>query len=95
MKTQRFEDLGIAPDVVRGIRSAGWTEPTPIQAAAIPAGIGGGDILAMAQTGTGKTGTYGSIMLTRTESGMRNPSCLVLVPTRELAVQVMEEMNVL
>ena len=95
MKTSKFEDLGIAPEVVRGIRSAGWTEPTPVQSAAIPAGIKGGDLLAMAQTGTGKTGTYGSVMLTRTESGMKRPSCLVLVPTRELAVQVTEELNLL
>ena len=93
MTASKFEDLGISREVIRGIRSAGWTEPTPIQLAAIPIGLEGSDLLAQAQTGTGKTGTYGSIVLTRLEGGSKIPTTLVLVPTRELAVQVVEELD--
>lgn len=93
MSASNFEDLGISRDVVRGIRSAGWTEPTPIQLAAVPIGLEGSDLLAQAQTGTGKTGTYGSILLSRLPSGSKLPSALVMVPTRELAVQVSEELG--
>ncbi len=71
----------------------GWEEPTPVQIAAIPAGLKGGDMFAQAQTGTGKTGTYGTIILERIKPGMRAASALVLVPTRELANQVSEELT--
>jgi ATP-dependent RNA helicase DeaD len=71
----------------------GWNEPTPVQIAAIPVGLKGGDMYAEAQTGTGKTGTYGSIILQRIKHGQRAPSALVLVPTRELANQVYEELS--
>lgn len=93
MTQSRFEDLGISEDVLRAVRSLGWTEPTPVQAAAIPVGLEGNDLLAQAQTGTGKTGAYGSIILNRTESGSSDPTSLVLVPTRELASQVSEELS--
>lgn len=95
MTISTFEDLGISREVLRGIRSAGWTEPTPIQLAAVPIGLEGSDLLAQAQTGTGKTGTYGSIILSTKESGKNVPSALVLVPTRELAIQVSDELGVL
>ena len=71
----------------------GWKEPTPIQIEAIPEGLKGGDMYAQAQTGTGKTGAYGSIILGRIKPGMRIASALVLVPTRELANQVSEELS--
>jgi len=71
----------------------GWEEPTPVQIAAIPVGLKGGDMFAQAQTGTGKTGTYGTIILERIKPGMRSASALVLVPTRELANQVYEELT--
>lgn len=93
MTQSRFEDLGISEDVLKAVRSLGWTEPTPVQAAAIPVGLEGKDLLAQAQTGTGKTGAYGSIILNRTESGSSDPTSLVLVPTRELASQVSEELS--
>ena len=93
MTQSRFEDLGISKDVLKAVRSVGWSEPTPVQAAAIPVGLEGADLLAQAQTGTGKTGTFGSIILSRTKSGSSDPTSLVLVPTRELASQVSEEME--
>ncbi|MCG7844506.1 MAG: DEAD/DEAH box helicase, partial [Methanomassiliicoccales archaeon] len=71
----------------------GWDEPTPVQIAAIPVGLKGGDMYAEAQTGTGKTGTYGSIILEGIKSRGKNVSAMVLVPTRELANQVSEELN--
>ena len=75
------------------MNTMGWNEPTPVQIAAIPVGLKGNDMYAEAQTGTGKTGTYGSIMLDRIKAGSRAPSALVLVPTRELANQVFEELT--
>ncbi len=87
-----FIDLSISPDIVRAMNEMGWTTPTPVQIAAIPEGLKGGDMFAQAQTGTGKTGTYGTIMLSRIRPRMRAPSALVLVPTRELATQVSEEL---
>ncbi len=71
----------------------GWETPTPVQIAAIPVGLTGGDMYAEAQTGTGKTGVYGTIIMDGIKPGMRAPSALVLVPTRELANQVFEEMT--
>lgn len=93
MTQSRFEDLGISKDVLKAVRSVGWTEPTPVQTAAIPVGLEGADLLAQAQTGTGKTGTYGSIILSRIRSGSSDPTSLILVPTRELASQVSEELT--
>ncbi|MDD2626406.1 MAG: DEAD/DEAH box helicase [Candidatus Methanomethylophilus sp.] len=93
MTAESFEDLGIGAEVLRAIRSVGWTEPTPVQIAAIPVGLTGSDLFAEAQTGTGKTGTYGSIILSKTKSGAQLPTALVLTPTRELALQVAEELD--
>ncbi|MDR0778162.1 MAG: DEAD/DEAH box helicase [Methanomassiliicoccaceae archaeon] len=86
----KFKELGINAHVTKAMREIGWTEPTPIQTEAIPAGIAGMDILAQAQTGTGKTGAYASIVLTNVAVS-RRPSALILAPTRELACQIEEE----
>ncbi len=88
-----FTDLQISNEIIRGMNSMGWQEPTPVQIAAIPLGLKGNDMFAQAQTGTGKTGTYGTIILERIRPGMRTISALVLVPTRELANQVSEELS--
>ncbi len=87
-----FEDLGICKEVVRAMNDMGWSEPTPVQEAAIPVGLSGSDLFAQAQTGTGKTGTYGSIILGKPETRSKDVSVLVLTPTRELALQVFEEL---
>ena len=86
-----FTDLQISKEIIEAMNGMGWDTPTPVQIEAIPVGLKGGDMYAQAQTGTGKTGAYGSIILERTRPGMRVPSTLVLVPTRELANQVFEE----
>ncbi|MDD1744080.1 MAG: DEAD/DEAH box helicase [Methanomassiliicoccales archaeon] len=88
-----FTDLQISNEIIRAMNVMGWETPTPVQIAAIPAGLKGEDMFAQAQTGTGKTGVYGSIILERIKPGMRSPSALVVVPTRELANQVFEELT--
>jgi len=88
-----FTDLQISKEIIRAMNDMGWEKPTPVQIEAIPVGLKGSDMFAQAQTGTGKTGAYGSIILERIQPGMRTSSALVLVPTRELANQVSEELS--
>ena len=89
----KFTDIGIPEDVARAMDDMGWEEPTPIQVSSVPLGLEGIDMFAQAQTGTGKTGAYGSIILGTIEAGSKVPSAIVLVPTRELANQVSEELS--
>ncbi|HVN46922.1 MAG TPA: DEAD/DEAH box helicase [Steroidobacteraceae bacterium] len=86
-----FTDLGLAPGLIRAVADKGYATPTPIQRAAIPAVLAGRDVLAGAQTGTGKTAAFVLPILQRLESGTgTSPRALVLAPTRELAAQVAE-----
>ncbi|MCQ2052805.1 MAG: DEAD/DEAH box helicase [archaeon] len=89
----KFTDIGISLDIARAMDDMGWEKPTPIQIKAISEGLKGIDLFGQAQTGTGKTGAYGSIILGRTFSRRKVPSAIVLVPTRELALQVAEELE--
>jgi len=87
-----FSELGLTPSLLLPLARLGYDEPTPIQTLAIPAVLTGTDLLARAQTGTGKTAAFGLPMIerlmSRADAGRRLPRGLVLVPTRELAVQV-------
>jgi superfamily II DNA/RNA helicase len=86
-----FSDLGLGEDTLRAVTAAGYTEPTPIQAQAIPSVLMNRDILGCAQTGTGKTASFVLPMLDILASGRaraRMPRSLILEPTRELAAQV-------
>ncbi len=87
-----FSTLGLRADSLRAVADQGYTEPTPVQAQAIPLILAGRDLLAGAQTGTGKTAAFVLPMLDglreRRESGHRKIRALVVVPTRELALQV-------
>ena len=86
-----FDNLGLSTKVLKSVAAAGFVNPTPIQTQAIPAIIGGRDVVGIAQTGTGKTGGFVLPMLTRLEKGRaraRMPRSLILEPTRELAAQV-------
>lgn len=88
-----FSDLNLDPKVLSAIESAGYKDPTPIQAQAIPPAIAGRDVLGIAQTGTGKTASFTLPMITilgRGRARARMPRSLVLAPTRELATQVAE-----
>jgi len=91
LETKTFAELGLSPKVQTAIDAAGYTTPTPIQAAAIPIAVTGRDVLGIAQTGTGKTAAFVMPMITRLETGRaraRMPRSLILAPTRELAAQV-------
>ena len=88
-----FTELGLSHKVLAAVEASGYTEPTPIQAQAIPPALQGRDILGIAQTGTGKTAAFTLPMLCRLEKGRaraRMPRTLILEPTRELAAQVEE-----
>jgi ATP-dependent RNA helicase DeaD len=85
-----FEELGLSAETLRVLGEIGFEEPTPIQAEAIPAMLSGRDVMAQAQTGTGKTAAFGVPMIERLTGQTRGPEGLVLAPTRELAVQVAE-----
>ncbi len=97
-----FESLGLAEPLVRAVLEQGYTQPTPIQAQAIPAVLGGGDLLAGAQTGTGKTAGFTLPMLHRlAAAGSKRDAkgrvairALILTPTRELAAQVEESVRI-
>jgi superfamily II DNA/RNA helicase len=86
-----FAELGVAPELVAVLSSQGITAPFPVQALTIPDGIAGRDVCGKAKTGSGKTLAFGLPLLMRVGRGEpRKPRALVLVPTRELAVQVSE-----
>ena len=88
-----FKELGLSPAILSAIEDAGYTEPTPIQAGAIPHIIEGRDVIGSAQTGTGKTAAFAlpSLHLLGGHKKGAAPRCLVLGPTRELAAQVKEQ----
>ncbi|MDP3419730.1 MAG: DEAD/DEAH box helicase [Thiobacillus sp.] len=93
-----FVELGLSEPILRAIADAGYTTPTPIQAQAIPQVLAGGDLLAAAQTGTGKTAGFTLPILHHlstqaAQSKPGRPRCLILVPTRELAAQVEESVK--
>ena len=83
-----FEALGLPPPLLKGVRAAGYTEPTPIQRRAIPIVLSGSDMVGAAQTGTGKTAAFILPILARLLDGPKRLRALVLTPTRELAAQV-------
>lgn len=87
-----FESLEIDPRIMRAIEKMGWSEPTPVQEVTIPIIMQGKDVMAQAQTGTGKTAAFGIPLLQNIAKG-KVPSAIVLVPTRELGVQVSGEIK--
>lgn len=91
-----FDELGLSKKVLAAVEASGYTEPTPIQAQAIPHVMQHRDVLGIAQTGTGKTASFTLPMLSLLEKGRaraRMPRTLILEPTRELAAQVEENLN--
>ena len=94
-----FESLGLAPFLLRALAEQGYENPTPIQQQAIPLALDGHDLLAGAQTGTGKTAAFGLPLLQhlgtspQAVNGPRRPRALVLAPTRELATQVHDSLR--
>ncbi len=88
-----FENLGLGQALLSAVAREGYTQPTPIQAKAIPAVLSGQDVLAAAQTGTGKTAAFTLPLLERLAAPQSKPRVLVLTPTRELAAQVAESVR--
>ena len=86
----RFEDLGLTEPTLKAIGELGYEEPTPIQARTINYMFEGADVIAQAQTGTGKTAAFALPIIEKLDRTTRTPQALVLTPTRELAMQVAE-----
>ncbi len=89
----RFDELSLSKEIVKAVEDMGFEEATPIQALAIPALLAGQDIIGQAQTGTGKTAAFGIPLLEGVDVRSKKVQCLVLCPTRELAIQVAEEIT--
>ena len=92
MKT--FEELGVSPEIRRAIEEMGYVQPMPVQEEVIPYLLGeNNDVVALAQTGTGKTAAYGLPLLQKTDVSRREPQALILCPTRELCLQIAGDLN--
>ncbi|WP_026895945.1 DEAD/DEAH box helicase [Clostridiisalibacter paucivorans] len=93
MKTVKFQELEIMNELKKAIEDMGFEEMTPIQAKAIPEVLTGRDIIGQAQTGTGKTASFAIPIINKVDVSNRNLQALILCPTRELAIQVSEEVR--
>lgn len=88
-----FRNMGISADITRALNEMGFEEPTPIQLQAIPTLLEGKDLIGQAQTGTGKTAAFGIPLIEKVRKSSQAIQGIVLTPTRELAIQVAEELN--
>lgn len=88
-----FSELDLSSEVLKGIEMMGYVSPSPIQQQAIPVMMSGTDMIGQAQTGTGKTLAFGSVLLSKIEKKEKCVQALVLSPTRELAMQIHEELK--
>jgi ATP-dependent RNA helicase RhlE len=93
MAKESFSDLGVAEPIVRALSLRAITTPFAIQALVLPDALAGNDVLARSPTGSGKTIAFAAPIAQRLDAGSACPSALVLVPTRELAIQVAEELQ--
>ena len=92
MKT--FEELGVSPEILKAIKEMGYEIPMPVQEEVIPYLLGNGnDVVALAQTGTGKTAAFGLPLIQKIEVKKRVPQALILCPTRELCLQIAGDLN--
>ncbi|MFL5741066.1 MAG: DEAD/DEAH box helicase, partial [Flavisolibacter sp.] len=89
-----FEELGLQENLLKAVGELGFTQPTPIQEKAIPVLLSGTkDLIGLAQTGTGKTAAFGLPLLQLIEPGKKIPQALVICPTRELCMQIVNEIE--
>ncbi|MBX2952996.1 MAG: DEAD/DEAH box helicase [Leadbetterella sp.] len=93
MQTLKFSELPISDYILKAVEEMGFTESTPIQTAAIPVVMSGRDVIGQAQTGTGKTAAFGIPAIEHVDADDRNTQVLILCPTRELALQVKEQIT--
>src|SRR5690348_13664686 len=91
--TKLFSELGLSAEVLKGIDKLGFEKASPIQAEAIPALLSGRDVVGQSQTGSGKTAAFAIPAIEKVEAQKRAVQVIVLCPTRELAVQVSEEVH--
>lgn len=92
MENKKFNELGLADKVMKAIDDMGFEEPSHIQAEVIPVVLEGNDVIGQAQTGTGKTLAFGAPILSKMQKVEGRISCIILAPTRELAIQVNDEL---
>src|SRR5512137_1406350 len=90
-----FDDMGLSEPVRRAIAERGYERPTPVQTATLRPILAGKDVIVRSKTGTGKTAAFGIPIIERIPAGRGRPSALVMAPTRELAIQVAEELQAL
>lgn len=89
-----FEELGLQEKLLKAVSELGFTQPTPIQEKAIPVLLSGTkDLIGLAQTGTGKTAAFGLPLLQLADAGKKHPQALVICPTRELCMQIVNEVE--
>jgi ATP-dependent RNA helicase DeaD len=93
MEETRFEELGLCPEILKAVKHMGFEEASPIQAKAIPVMRSGQDMIGQAQTGTGKTAAFGIPLLEKIDPKNKKLQAVVLCPTRELAIQVADEIR--
>ena len=89
----KFEDLNISENIKKALKDIGYTEMTEIQKQAIPYILEGKDVIGQSQTGTGKTASFGLPMIEKIDSKFKKTQSIILCPTRELAVQVTDEIR--
>ena len=93
METVKFTELDIKPEILKAVANMGFEAMSPIQAKAIPVELSGKDVIGQAQTGTGKTAAFGIPILQKVDPKLKKPQAIVLCPTRELAIQVADEIR--
>jgi len=91
MEKKLFSELGLSPELLKAVAKMGFEEASPIQSATIPALLAGSDVVGQSQTGSGKTAAFGAPAIERVDVHVRGPQVLIMCPTRELVVQVAEE----
>lgn len=95
MQTLKFSELPISDYILKAVEEMGYTESTPIQTAAIPVVMTGKDVIGQAQTGTGKTAAFGIPAIEHVDANNRDTQVIIMCPTRELALQVKEQITAL
>ena len=93
MELLKFEEMALSEEIKRAVKDMGFEQASPIQSKAIPVAIEGKDIIGQAQTGTGKTASFGIPLLQKIDPNLKKLQAIVLCPTRELAIQVADEMR--
>lgn len=88
----KFSELGLDENVLKSVERMGFEEATPIQSKTIPLAIAGKDLIGQAQTGTGKTAAFGLPLIQKIDPKNDNVQAIIIAPTRELAIQVAEEL---